>query len=181
MSGSGVVKSGNVGFTLLELMATLAVMLILLGLGLPSYQQQRQAHQLLAAADGLYGHIQLARNEARARQDPAINIYFFAGNRWCYRITDRSDRECDSCSAICDIGQDGLLRGANWSDYPDVTLQEIAYTGDELGIGIRRGTLGAGHVTFASGAMQVSVKTSGLGRIRLCSVDASLAGVWPCA
>lgn len=162
-------------------MVTLAVLLILLGMAVPSYQQRQQAQQLRAAADALYGHIQLARSEALARQDPAINIYFFAGQRWCYRITDRPDNECNSCSATCDIGRDGVIRGAAWSDYPEVVLQEIAYAGDELGIGIRRGTLGAGHVTFSSGSMQVSVRTSGVGRIRLCSMDASLVGVWPCA
>ncbi len=169
------------GFTLLELMVTLSILLILLGVAVPSYQQRQQEQALRAAADTLYGHIQLARSEAMARQDPDINIYFFAGQHWCYRITDRSDNECNSCAATCDIDQDGLSRGAAWSDYPGVLLQEIAYAGDELGIGIRRGTLGAGHATFASGAMQVSVKTSGLGRVRLCSMDASLVGVWPCA
>ncbi len=81
----------SAGFTLLELLTALTVVLILLSVALPGFQQQRQAAQLSEAASRLYSDIQQTRIEARRLGSDALNIYFFGDEQWCYRITDRRD------------------------------------------------------------------------------------------
>ena len=55
------------GFTLLELMAAVAVLAILLGLGVPAYTDTIRNNQLSAASTDLVAAFSLARNEAMKR------------------------------------------------------------------------------------------------------------------
>ena len=115
-------KRTNSGFTLVEAMVVIAALTILLAVGVPSYQQFRDDTQLSSAAFALYTDIQLARTEAVKRGSDNLHIFFFNdATGWCYRITDKTRSDCSSCSASasqCDIGADGILRGADQSHYP---------------------------------------------------------------
>lgn len=178
-------RANSGGFTLLELMVAIAVLAILLAVGLPSYQSLREDNALVGAARVLYADIQLARSEAVKRNSDAIDVKFFSGSSWCYRITDKSDTDCNSCSAICDINGDGLTRGGDVSLFPGVGISDVTYGSDVLGIGARRATMSSGHVTFSLGSKQVKVISSGLGRVRLCnpasgSPSTSISGIASC-
>ncbi|KXJ53505.1 GspH/FimT family pseudopilin [Neptuniibacter pectenicola] len=59
------------GFTLLELMITLVILGIILGLGVPSYNSITESSRLRAATHSLNSAIQLARSEALARRETA--------------------------------------------------------------------------------------------------------------
>lgn len=170
------------GVTLLELLMVIGLMVLLLAIGVPSFSSARQEHQLLAAAYTLRGDIERARVEASHRPLATIAIYFFAdaADGWCYRITDRPDSQCHSCADLCDLGGDGQWRGANNAAFPGVALAEIAYLGEELGVGSRHGTLSPGHILLSSGSLQLKVITSGLGRVRFCSPGGALPGVSAC-
>jgi type IV fimbrial biogenesis protein FimT len=54
----------NKGFTLIELMITVAIMSILLSVGLPSFQSIIASSRLTAATNGMVSALQLARFEA---------------------------------------------------------------------------------------------------------------------
>ena len=170
------------GVTLLELLIVLGLLVLLSAIGVPSFCSARQEHQLLAVAHTLRGDIQRARVEASHRPLASMAIHFFAdgASGWCYRLSDRPDSQCHSCGDLCDLGGDGQRRGADGNAFPGVTLSEIAYLGEELGIGSRHGTLSPGHILLRSGSLQLKVITSGLGRVRFCSMGGQLAGVSPC-
>ena len=68
------------GFTLLELMVTIFVMVILLGIGVPSYIQFKEDQTLLGAAQTLYGDIQLARSETIKRRSNDMFILFVSSD-----------------------------------------------------------------------------------------------------
>ena len=170
------------GMTLLELLIVLGLVVLLSAIGVPSFSHARQEHQLLAAAYALRGDIQRARAEAQQRQLATLSIHFFnpGASGWCYRLSDRPDSQCHSCADLCDLGGDGQWRGADHAAFPDVSLAEVAYQGEELGVGGRHGTLSPGHILLRSGNLQLKVITSGLGRVRFCSVGGQLAGVSAC-
>ncbi len=169
------------GVTVLDLLLALALMALLCCIGVPSFSSIRQEQQLLAAAHALRADIELARHEAQQRQSSRIAIYFFTSETgWCYRVSDLPDRECNSCAAQCDLAGDGHHHGRDQSHFPQVTMEEISYLGKEMGIGERHGTLSPGHIRFQSGESRLKVITSGLGRVRLCGVAGSVAGVMPC-
>ena len=58
------------GFTLIELMVTLAVMALLLMVGLPRHGDLAAEQQLRASAEGIQAGLQLARAEALRRNVP---------------------------------------------------------------------------------------------------------------
>jgi prepilin-type N-terminal cleavage/methylation domain-containing protein len=61
------VRSLRAGFTIIELMITLAVLGVLLALGMPSISSWLQNTQIRTAAEGMVSGLQLARAEALRR------------------------------------------------------------------------------------------------------------------
>ncbi|MDH3640949.1 MAG: GspH/FimT family pseudopilin [Gammaproteobacteria bacterium] len=58
------------GFTLLELMVTLVVVAVILGFGLPGFQQLVQNNRMTSAANDLLAALNVARSEAVKRATP---------------------------------------------------------------------------------------------------------------
>lgn len=181
-------KQITMGFTLIELMLVMAVLVILLAVGVPNYQQFRNDNELSGAAFTLYSDIQLAKTEAVKRNNNNIRLYFFdtAGTEWCYRITDRSVSECNSCSAVCDIGGDGITRGNDQQNYPHTALTTSFNSGNNIQVSSRRSGLQlsdpADHINLALAGKEVTVGLSRMGAVHICSASgSSLPGVEPCS
>jgi type IV fimbrial biogenesis protein FimT len=58
----------NAGFTLIELLITISIAAIVLGLGMPSFQELTRNNRLTAQANDLVGALNLARAEAIKRR-----------------------------------------------------------------------------------------------------------------
>jgi len=177
------VRSQISGFTLLELMVTILVMVILLGIGVPSYIQFKEDQTLLGAAQTLYGDIQLARSETIKRRSNDMFILFVSNDgQWCYRISDNTANCVNSCSDTCDIQNDGMTRGADSSRFQGVTLDNISYASGKLNFNSRRGITNEGDVDLRYGASKtLRVHTSALGRATICAPSGSTySGVQSC-
>ncbi len=180
------VRSRISGFTLIELIITILVMTILLGIGVPSYLQFKEDNILLGAAQSLYSDIQLARSEAVKRDTNEVAVRFFdLDGEWCYRVSD--DTACNSCdSNACDIHDDGIIRGVGQSDFPNVTIDVNTASSGEATIPVqaRRTTMSAANMTFTYGSTtkKVIVSTNLLGRASICtpSTSSGLTGVDQC-
>lgn len=181
------------GFTLIELIITILVMTILLGIGVPSYLQFKEDNVLLGAAQSLYSDIQLARSEAVKRDANTVSVRFFDVNdvnkAWCYRITDNS--ACDRCSDTadsCDIHGDKILRGRDKADFPGVRISvDIVSAGSAtLAVSPRRSTTTATTIVFQYGtntSKQVHINTNLLGRVLMCTPTTAngLTGIDTCS
>ena len=60
------------GLTLLEAMVTVAILAIVVGIGVPSYQALMERNRVTTVANDLLYHLQLARSEAVKRNRPAF-------------------------------------------------------------------------------------------------------------
>jgi len=73
------------GFTLIELMITVAVLGILILLGLPSYKQWMQNTQIRNATESILNGLQLARAEA-VKRNTAVQFTLGAGTDWTVSV-----------------------------------------------------------------------------------------------
>ncbi len=161
-------RSRMSGFTLMELIITILVMTILLGIGVPSYLQFKEDNTLLGAAQALYADIQFARSEAIKRNTDDVVVHLFqTGNDWCYQVSDNVD--CDSCAdSDCDIHNDNILRGVSWASYPNVSMTSST---SDVQIQSRRATMNSNQIIFSYGqtGKEVEVRTTPLGRVFICT------------
>ena len=175
------------GFTLIELIITILVMSILLGIGIPSYLQFKEDNTLQGAAQALYSDIQFARSEAIKRNVNNVIVHIFQTNtNWCYQVSDNS--ACTSCGDLdCDIHADRILRGVSSgsTSFPGVIIDSPDSATNIL-IESRRSTLGTidNQIVFSygEGGKQVEVRTTPLGRVFICTPagQAGLTGVDQC-
>ena len=178
------------GFTLIELIITVLVMTILLGIGVPSYMQFREDNTLLGAAQALYSDIQFARSEAIKRDVDNIAVRIFSvDGAWCYRVSDNTSCEaactsdCNStCDASCDIHGDRIARGLRHQDYPNVSFSDLTYDNDKIKFNGQRGTATEGHGHFSYGNKRISIETNMLGRTLMCTPSGAtgVMGVGSC-
>lgn len=70
-------KPPQAGFTLIELMVTISVLAVLLGVGVPSFQATIQGNRITTTANDLVAALQLARSEAVRR---GVNVTVCSSN-----------------------------------------------------------------------------------------------------
>lgn len=63
-------KSRSQGFTLMELMVTLAIAAVIIGIGVPSYREFTRNSRMITVANDILGGVTTARTEAIKRQMP---------------------------------------------------------------------------------------------------------------
>lgn len=154
------------GFTLMELMVTLAVAAVLTTIGLPSMQQVLAKRRLSAAAEELYGNLQLMRAQAIKQNRPAYVSFFSDADGWRYGLDDTA--ACDT-SVAGDCTVHGNPRSYSSDNYRGVTLTQT-FAANLAGFEPRRGlAFGSGSVTLSSSAGEVRVLLLRIGQLRLCS------------
>lgn len=162
----------NRGFTLVELMVTVAVLAILLAVGIPALQTTLDKRRLTGAVEQLYSDLQYARSEA-IRQNRNVTVYFSGTSTWCYGMDDDTSSACNCSSAPgnCTVG--GVQKVVAGTGFRNVTLSENTFASGNVTFDPRRGTASPqGRVSLQSSAIgTVKVIVSSPGRVRICSDD----------
>lgn len=160
------------GFTLLELLVTLAILSIVLGAGVPAMLDVARTARLQGAAQESYALLQYARSDALRSGTDRFVVWTQDGGNWCAVVSTTND--CNCLTTDCSI--DGVLRQQSSADFTGVALANAAFTGgsytrfDALR-GLAEGN--AGTVTYqiqddgvVDGELRVIVSV--LGRLRYC-------------
>lgn len=162
------------GFTLIEAIITVAVVAVLLGIAVPSFQSSLDKRRLVGAAEQLYEDLQYARTEA-IKRNANVFVSFTTGTSWCYGIA-LATCNCGT-SGGCQL--DGIDKVVSSSNFRGVSLDSTFgtnYTTFEprRGTANDSGTLKNGTATLSSSYGDIKVIVGSLGRVRICSDSASL-------
>ena len=147
------------GFTVVELMVTVAIMGILLGVGLPAFGSLVERQQLRSSVETLASDLRRARSEAIARGPAArVEAAFYAGSNgtWSYSIADGADTIARRSAA--DYGNSVVLSVAH--DSPaSVSFSAVRAVSLQSHLEVR----------VSSGGASVVVSRNAMGRIGICS------------
>lgn len=169
--GNFIMKPPTIaGFTLIELMAAVAVIGVLAALAVPSFQGMLERNRLKQAVEGLKSDMQFARTEAIKRSTD-IKISRTAGNAgaWCYGLsaTPPTTAACDCNQSTVTVADDCEIKSVLGTAYNATNLLIT----DTKAFDFRRGTIvGIGYnVNFTTANYSARVVISTVGRVRVCT------------
>ena len=172
------------GVTLIELMVALAILVIVVAVAVPSFQNARESNRVQAAAEAVFAHFQFARSEA-IRQSQDLTVQVTPGTAWCLGISNNTAGcDCNTAgSCLFGLGNPPPLeQTVRSTDYFQITL---ATTANQIVFDSRRGTINALLDTGQEGSVTVTgannrnaqIRFSSRGRVRLCG---NVGGYPPC-
>lgn len=158
-------RSQQRGFTLIELMVTVAIMAILAAIAYPSFTDLIARNRLKGATEGLFADLEYAKSEA-IKLNQTVTLEVTTGASWNYTIKDAGGNK---------------LKTVNSGEFRDVNLSGA--TNASLSITPLQGETNGTTVTFqraSNTAQTMSVVVSTRGRIKICT-SSSVLGYKPCS
>ena len=146
------------GYSLLELMITLAIVAILATLVIPTYTSTISKRRVIGAAEAVLSDLRWARSEAFKR-NVDIRVTFTMGGGWSYAINADPG------------GANTLIKSFSGTSFPNTDLSSASFRG---GVSyttfdpVRGVNANNGTVVFTAGSYGASVTVSTLGRVRIC-------------
>lgn len=164
------------GFTLVELMAALAVAAIILTMAVPSFSAMMERNRLKAAANALYEDIRFARTMA-IKNNKTIFVSVTTGDNWCYGLSDAGVCNCGTADSCKVDGVDRVLSGSEFSGITMPTSSVTIAGGTSFAFEPRRGVAQDSAGVWRNGALALSSSSgesiqtavSSVGRVSQCS------------
>lgn len=154
----------NRGFTLIELMVTIAVLAIVLGIAVPSFQDFVRKNRLVATTNNLVSALAMARSEAikRAARVTVASANWSAGWQVFVDTGVVGDASGDTVLRVYQpaSGAPGVTPDANFSSY-------ISYLAS--GVSVGNGGLGSGNFQVCKDGDARVVSINNTGRVSTAS------------
>lgn len=165
------------GFTLVELLAALAIAALLAGIAAPAMARFLDNARLRAATEDIARELVLARNHAYTFRKPIYFNITVTESAWCYGWGEAPTCDCsaDNPQTVCQTDDSGQIRDhlQTSADYPQIRLMLPIRQGTSRSLRFSplRGTATATSFSLENRNGQTRVIVSILGRVRTCSPD----------
>ena len=190
------------GFSLIELLITLGILIITLTIALPGFREFFDRERLINATEEVYGMLQKARMESMARSDEMYVTFEPGTGSWSYGLVE-GGVPCDpnqpnptdlSACVISVVSGDGtgandkvLMRQTN-EPHPDISLSlnadpQIKFDPVRGIVEIPTTTpLNEDFTVTLTSALkkELSVKVNRLGKVSICSPDGQVPSYRDC-
>ncbi len=180
--------STHVGFTVIELMITIAVVAIITSLALPSYRTILEKRQVTSGAEQLSAFLSAVQIEAVKRNENlAVRYMRTDSDTWCVGIVpvatgSTSNTPCDCTKAVTDASAckiDGQLRvfsdaNLNYPKIMDKMTGDGAFVFDPVrGLLVEPADVPTFELLSREGKYALNVGVSATGRVKACSNGSS--------
>ncbi len=164
---------GHTGFTLAELLVTLAVVAILIGIAVPAMALHLEKARLRAASEALVQELRQARNHAINYRRTVHFSYRLDAPDWCFGWSDKGRCDCRSETGCASGGPEASRSHRLLArDFSSIHITGRSATSmATLEFSPVRGTATATSFILRSRTAELKVIISPLGRIRACSPD----------
>ena len=167
------------GFTLFELMISVAIISIISIIGLVSYQHLIANQALSYRADQIYYTLQFAKSEA-IKRNKKIYVHFCEQKTiWKMGISESSQCDCFTSNA-CQL--DGIEKVQALADGKTLLINsdDITFTGNQASYGVLRFSVETGTITLTNSENKsLSVIQSAM-RLRVCAPNSEKLGYPKC-
>lgn len=167
------------GFTLVELLITLAVIALLTGVAAPAMARFIDNARLHAASEQLASELERARNHAITHQQASYFSLQRAGAAWCFGWGVNRDCRCSDIptenTCTTGTGESTQTHRFQSGDYPAIHLRLPGTNrmARLLRFSPVRGTATGASIILSNRRSEQHVVVSPLGRIRRCTVGAT--------
>ena len=168
-------------FTLIELLISLAVLMILIAVANQSYHQLFSQQALVANADRVYQFLGLAKSQS-IKYNKKVFVHFCqqgATQEW--RMAQSENSSCD-CFVPSSCLVNGIQYNENLSDGKLVFTSEsdITFTGLQASYSSMRFSVNAGSITLRDDSGNKLTVIQSVMRLRVCAPDGDLFGYKQC-
>jgi prepilin-type N-terminal cleavage/methylation domain-containing protein len=169
------------GFTLIELMVTVAIIAIIALVAVPSMTAMIETRRMQSATEFVYARVAAARVEA-IKQSKTVYVTFATGNAGTWSIGMSDKTSCQPATTPADCTVSTMVNGVpdtdlsyvfSGADHARVNLTSAAFgspASTQASFTAGRGTSNGGTVTLTStDGLQTQVQVNALGRVIICS------------
>lgn len=160
------------GLSLIEFLATVAVLAILLGVAMPSYQSFIAQKRVRTGTEELYNFVKMAHSLS-LKTHTTIYLSMIPGTTWCYGLSDTVPCNCATVNSCRVSNVETVTNSSSYSGQP-ITL---AITGFSSASGVSfiqfngaRGTVSAaGTASFSLSGLSATLSLNTMGLAAICS------------